>query len=82
MQTFRINKNALIICKSESRRGGFRHVASLMINGHEVQTCRQNYVNRTWESFTYATVINNLVEATNRLTDRQKSLFLTKINKY
>lgn len=79
MQTFKINKDIEIICQSEGTRYGFRHLASLMVNGHEIEKDKACYYNRTWERFQFETVIRSVLEKTNAITKRQKGAFLKRI---
>ncbi len=81
MRTFKINKNDLIVCKSEKTRNGFRHTANLMINGHDRGYAKVTYLNRTWERFQFQTVMRKLVTETNELSTRQKSAFLRRLDK-
>jgi hypothetical protein len=39
-----------------SRRGGFKHVATLLLNGREIGSVKALYVNRTWEAYPFDTV--------------------------
>lgn len=80
METFRVNKNTEIICNYGRTRNGFKHTATLLINGRENTSTKVCYLNRTWESFTYETVIKRLLETTNILSKSQKTRFLNKIS--
>jgi len=51
-----------VVCESKSRRGGFKHVATLLLNGREVGSVKALYVNRTWEAYQYDTVRSLLRE--------------------
>ena len=79
MQTFKINKDSEIVCRSEGTRYGFRHLASLMVNGHEIEKDKACYYNRTWERFQFETVIRGVLGKTERITKRQKDIFLRRI---
>lgn len=48
--------NVQMCCYSKNTRNGFAHVCSLIINGHDVGTFKVNYLNRTWEMFTFDSV--------------------------
>ena len=55
------NKNGgfrKVICFTEKTRNGFKHVAVLEYNEEKITV---NYLNRTWESFEYQTVLNKLI---------------------
>jgi hypothetical protein len=40
---------------------GFSHTCSLLVNGTKVGKNSADYYNRTWESYTYQTVMKNTV---------------------
>ena len=61
MKTFRINKTYQIICDYQKTRNGFKHVAKLLKNGRDISETKVCYLNRTWESFEYETVIEKLL---------------------
>lgn len=61
MQTFNLPDNYSIECKSEKTRYGFRHLASLLRNGTEVAKYKACYYNRTWESYTFESVIHGVL---------------------
>lgn len=61
MQTFTINDKYTIVCTSKGTRNGFYHRATLMINGSESINSRVSYINRTWEAWTFQTVIYSLL---------------------
>lgn len=72
MQTFKLNDEYTIICESLSRRGGFKHVATLLRNGEEIDTTKCLYVNRTWERFTYASVLWKLIDKHFKSPEREE----------
>ena len=55
-KTFTIN------CYEQNTRYGFRHVAFLKQAWDEVQIAKACYYNRTWERFTYETVLKTGLE--------------------
>ena len=57
-----IIKNFTFVCTSKSTRNGFKHEARMFINETFVSEATQHLVNRTWESFTYQSVIRNCVQ--------------------
>jgi len=90
MKTFRINKNYEIICDWQQTRNGFKHIAKLKkhipqsFNGgymgviSETKVC---YLNRTWESFEYETVIKKLLSFnTDIIPKGTQTRFLNKIS--
>jgi hypothetical protein len=55
-----------VICFTEDTRNGFKHVA--IMEGTNENTSA-NYINRTWESFEYETVLNKLINEYTYLLD-------------
>ena len=68
---FKVGKNIRIVCDTKSTRSGFNHFATLYIDGVERGEAKVHYINRTWESFDYETVINKLLDESS-LTDAWK----------
>ena len=62
MESFRINKNLEVVCEWKKTRNGFKHEATLLRNGREVLTVKICYLNRTWERYTYESVLYELLE--------------------
>ena len=62
MQSFKINENVEIVCQYESTRSGFRHLATLLIPGSEVEKTKACYQNRTWERFMFDSVMLGLAD--------------------
>jgi len=62
MRIFKINENISIVCNGVNTRNGFKHTANLIINGIDVLETKICYLNRTWESYEYESVINKLKE--------------------
>lgn len=63
MENFTLSKDFTISCRSEKTRSGFRHLAVLYRNGFDVSRSKCCYLNRTWESYTYQSVIHQLIDA-------------------
>ena len=80
MKNFKINKNLEIVCEWKKTRNAFKHVATLLKKGNEIADTKICYVNRTWESFEFESVITKLLDEINILTDNQKKKFLVKIS--
>ena len=79
MKTFKINNELKIICEWIKTRTAFKHEATLLKNGSEVDEVKICYLNRTWESFEFESVIEKLLEKTSAITKRQKTYFLKRI---
>ena len=72
---FKVNENIEIVCDSVGTRYGFRHDARLFINGYEKEKAKCCYYNRTWERFTFESVVLKLIEQTDLLTEAEKEQF-------
>jgi hypothetical protein len=79
MQSFKYGK-ITVVCEAENTRNGFRHIATLLLNGQERNKAKACYINRTWESFRFQTVMQILMDkSTECLTKRQIANFRKKI---
>lgn len=79
MQIFKVNKKIEIICETKDTRTAFKHVATLLLNGYEQETIKICYLNRTWESYTYESVLQKLAKKTKYLNKKEKRLLKKKI---
>jgi len=61
MRIFKITKEIEVVCRSESTRYGFRHLATLLRDNQEVQDGKCTYQNRTWERYEFQSVLNDVV---------------------
>jgi hypothetical protein len=64
MKTFRITRHLEAVCESESTRYGFRHIATLLRDGNEIEHAKACYYNRTWEAYEFQSVLEGLQEKT------------------
>lgn len=72
---FPINDNYRIVCYWINTSYGFKHEAVLISNYREVCKAKVCYYNRTWESFEYETVIDELLKKSELFSkDEIKSL--------
>ena len=62
MQIFKLSKDYSAVCVSEGTRSGFHHTARLIINGYGFESVKICYLNRTWESYQFETVLHKLVD--------------------
>ena len=62
MQQFKINESMEVICKSLSTKNGFKHEAKLFINGAQIGKAQIGYLNRTWESYQFQSVLSKLAD--------------------
>ena len=64
MQTFKINKNLEVVCEWKKTSMAFKHEATLLRDGQEVEKVKICYQNRTWERFEFDSVIEKLADKT------------------
>lgn len=61
MKIFKINDRIEVVCNSESTRYGFRHLATLFLDGREYFKAKCTYQNRTWESYEFQSVLHKVI---------------------
>ena len=61
MRTFKINETTEAICDVYGTRSSWGHKATLLVNGKVVCKKQVRYYNRTWESYTYETILRLLL---------------------
>ena len=61
MRTFTLTKGYTVVCETKDTRNGFKHEAVLLKNGYSIGKEKCCYLNRTWESFTYETVLKEVI---------------------
>ena len=76
MRKFDINNEYEAICEWKKTRNGFKHEATLLRNGEEVARAKECYLNRTWESYEYETVLRKLLKNTSILSEKETTDFL------
>lgn len=76
MREFKFDDHITIVCEWKKTRTAFKHEAVLLIDGEEVDRTKICYLNRTWESYEFQSVIYKLLEGTKILTPEQKALFI------
>ena len=76
MKTFRINDTQRIECEQKKTRNGFKHEAFYYKNGELLYKVKVCYLNRTWESFDFETVISRLLRIYNIMPEDQQKVFL------
>lgn len=66
MEIRKLSKDYQFVNECGSTRNGFYHRSTLFQNGREVTSAKVNYLNRTWECYTYQTsmkrAISNYIE--------------------
>jgi hypothetical protein len=71
-KAFKINDKIQIVARSGDARDGFNHFAILYIDGIEVDSAKVHYINRTWESYEFQSVMQKLIDKTTALTPAEK----------
>jgi len=80
MQLFKLGRNTVAVCRSESTRSGFRHLATLLRNGHEIGNAKACYQNRTWEAYGFQSVLSGLMDTSKEnLTSREYKRYSKRI---
>jgi len=74
MKMFEITPKIKIVCDSAKTRNGFKHVATLLINGEEVEETKCCYLNRTWERYEFQSVLYKIIEKSKFLSDEEKEI--------
>ena len=62
MRLFQLNADYAVVCEFVSTRSGFKHVATLLFKGEEIDSTKICYSNRTWERFQYESVLNKMIQ--------------------
>ena len=78
METFKINNQYSVFCRSENTRYGFRHLAELHSGYSIVARAKRCYYNRTWESYEYQSVIKDLLSG--HFTPQQVKRYMKKLD--
>jgi len=74
MRKFDINERISIVCEAKSTRNGFKHEATLLLNGTSHETVKICYLNRTWERYEFQSVLSKLIEKTTALSEDEEKL--------
>ncbi len=81
MKIFKINKRIEIVCTSEKTRSGFRHLATLFVDGVETTKGKCTYQNRTWESYEFQSVLFEVINKSD-LSEKDERFCKDYIEKY
>lgn len=79
MKTFKIKENLEIVCEYKKTRSGFKHTASLIQSGKEIESVKCTYLNRTWERYEFESVLNKLADKSAYLSDTERQSLKDKI---
>ena len=75
---FIINEELTAKCEREDTRSGFRHVGTLYRLGEHVESDKCNYLNRTWESYEFESMLESLAES-DEIDETERAQFKAKI---
>ena len=72
MNTYNLCPAVSVECSYHKTRNGFRHEAVLWVDGSPDPRVKINYINRTWESFKYQSVIHKAILRSRTLGDERR----------
>ena len=78
MKEFRISDNYNIICEWKKTRTAFKHTATLLKNGYEIDKTKICYLNRTWESFDFQSVLHKIIDK--NFKDKEKEQYIKEVD--
>jgi len=76
MKIFKVNKKIQVVCEWKKTRNGFKHTAVLFVSNMEMDNAKCCYLNRTWERYEFESVLKELANKTDALSDKEKKAFL------
>jgi len=74
MKIFEISDKIKAVCEFKKTKNGFKHEATLFINGVERDKAKVCYLNRTWERYEFESVLLKLIEKSKSLTEEDKKI--------
>lgn len=81
MRQFTLSDKYSVVCESSDTRNGFKHTATLLTNGRDTgETVKCNYLNRTWESYEYQSVLYKLIEKSQWIDKDEKKDIINKVS--
>jgi hypothetical protein len=72
MTLFKWDEIYSVVCDYKSTRNGFKHIATLLKNGQAIYDTKVCYLNRTWERYTYESVMLVIIDKFIAQCDKQK----------
>ena len=82
MKTFEVNKDIKIEAEYYETRYSWGHKAYLYLNGEQVGYKKITYYNRTWERYTFESILYAIVESSKALSKEQKAEAVNYIKHY
>ena len=76
MEIFEITPKIKVVCDWVKTRMAFKHTATLMLDGQEVESTKICYQNRTWERYEFQSVLQKVIDDSKCLSDDEKKLCL------
>ena len=70
MKSFKLSDEYEVVCVSEGTRYGFRHLATLLKNGNEIDKAKICYYNRTWERYEFESVMKKIIAQNPELKEK------------
>ena len=62
MKYFDLTKNYNVECEWKDKNDGFKHVATLYKDNKKLFKTTVNYINRTWESYDFESILKQVVD--------------------
>ena len=62
MENFNLTKNYNVECEWKDKNEGFKHVATLFLNGIKQFKTSVSYINRTWERYEFESILKKVVD--------------------
>jgi len=75
MKLFKLDKEYQIVCEFKNTKQAFKHEATLLKNNCAVCKTKIIYCNRTWERFTYESVLKKIIPLYFENTKDQKKYY-------
>jgi len=72
MREFKLNRDIKVYCENYQTSCTWGHKGFIEVKGIETNKAKIRYINRTWEKFEYQSLIYELVNNCNVITDKQK----------
>jgi hypothetical protein len=79
MKIFTLDKSYTVVCDWKKTRTAFKHVATVLCNGSEVYSTKICYLNRTWESYEYQSVLHKAINGF--FYAKQAKRYITKLER-
>jgi hypothetical protein len=78
MRSFKLSDEYNAVCEWKKTRSAFKHVVTLLKNGVSVYETKICYVNRTWESYEYQSVLQHAIGSYFKGDEKAKYLEVVK----